>query len=103
RSRHTRSKRDWSSDVCSSDLPLHLGERFGEVGPTQNRRIAPQGGAAGSGDLLARCCGALLREFLRGGRDVVAADRTALGGCGRRSEERRVGVGGGGRRVGARW
>src|SRR5699024_11277786 len=22
RRRHTRSKRDWSSDVCSSDLPL---------------------------------------------------------------------------------
>src|SRR5699024_11805371 len=22
----TRSKRDWSSDVCSSDLPLHRGE-----------------------------------------------------------------------------
>src|SRR5207249_6667317 len=24
--RHTRSKRDWSSDVCSSDLPLVLDE-----------------------------------------------------------------------------
>src|SRR5699024_10576154 len=23
RRRHTRSKRDWSSDVCSSDLPLN--------------------------------------------------------------------------------
>src|SRR5699024_11345667 len=23
--RHTRSKRDWSSDVCSSDLPLDAG------------------------------------------------------------------------------
>src|SRR5437868_11932119 len=23
RRRHTRSKRDWSSDVCSSDLPYH--------------------------------------------------------------------------------
>src|SRR5437868_14949860 len=40
RRRHTRSKRDWSSDVCSSDLPvevavaelhglLQLGERGG--------------------------------------------------------------------------
>src|SRR5699024_12214958 len=27
RRRHTRSKRDWSSDVCSSDL----GEQFGEI------------------------------------------------------------------------
>src|SRR5699024_11417405 len=24
RRRHTRSKRDWSSDVCSSDLPVSL-------------------------------------------------------------------------------
>src|SRR5690606_40133276 len=24
RRRHTRFSRDWSSDVCSSDLPLHL-------------------------------------------------------------------------------
>src|SRR5207249_9516148 len=24
RRRHTRSKRDWSSDVCSSDLPFEL-------------------------------------------------------------------------------
>src|SRR5699024_11402575 len=28
RRRHTRSKRDWSSDVCSSDLP-HGGFAFG--------------------------------------------------------------------------
>src|SRR5207249_7756189 len=27
RRRHTRSKRDWSSDVCSSDLPYHRGRR----------------------------------------------------------------------------
>src|SRR5699024_12151248 len=27
RRRHTRSKRDWSSDVCSSDLPFHLDSR----------------------------------------------------------------------------
>src|SRR5207249_6373670 len=26
RRRHTRSKRDWSSDVCSSDLPVFLDE-----------------------------------------------------------------------------
>src|SRR5699024_11717884 len=27
RSRHTRSKRDWSSDVCSSDLSINLQPR----------------------------------------------------------------------------
>src|SRR5699024_12112012 len=26
RRRHTRSKRDWSSDVCSSDLAQHLSD-----------------------------------------------------------------------------
>src|SRR5438067_13769500 len=29
RRRHTRSKRDWSSDVCSSDLP-RIADRVGE-------------------------------------------------------------------------
>src|SRR3989440_2005466 len=28
RRRHTRSDRDWSSDVCSSDLGLRVGGRF---------------------------------------------------------------------------
>src|SRR5699024_11226079 len=33
RRRHTRSKRDWSSDVCSSDLPL--------CGATAGRGLEP--------------------------------------------------------------
>src|SRR5699024_12311308 len=28
RRRHTRSKRDWSSDVCSSDLPYSINQCF---------------------------------------------------------------------------
>src|SRR6266496_5621969 len=31
RRRHTRSLRDWSSDVCSSDLALGLAARYGWV------------------------------------------------------------------------
>src|SRR5699024_11630693 len=31
RRRHTRSKRDWSSDVCSSDLVYRLDTRSGEI------------------------------------------------------------------------
>src|SRR5699024_11298651 len=31
RRRHTRSKRDWSSDVCSSDLPVHLDIVFDRI------------------------------------------------------------------------
>src|SRR5438067_13877992 len=40
RRRHTRSKRDWSSDVCSSDLPSpnvqKRMERFSRVMPTRD-------------------------------------------------------------------
>src|SRR5699024_11749446 len=32
RRRHTRSKRDWSSDVCSSDLAAHVVHRRGHRG-----------------------------------------------------------------------
>src|SRR5699024_11447546 len=32
RRRHTRSKRDWSSDVCSSDLAYGIGLREGVLG-----------------------------------------------------------------------
>src|SRR5699024_12009782 len=32
RRRHTRSKRDWSSDVCSSDLIEHYAKFFTEEG-----------------------------------------------------------------------
>src|SRR5699024_12077993 len=31
RRRHTRSKRDWSSDVCSSDLEVFLGNGVSEL------------------------------------------------------------------------
>src|SRR5699024_11891975 len=34
RRRHTRSKRDWSSDVCSSDLEECTGTSTGNVRPT---------------------------------------------------------------------
>src|SRR6266496_5691216 len=37
RRRHTRSLRDWSSDVCSSDLDGHLG--IGEDGTRDDRVI----------------------------------------------------------------
>src|SRR5699024_11881436 len=49
RRRHTRSKRDWSSDVCSSDLKTALvimaaglGSRFGK-GIKQLAKVGPQG------------------------------------------------------------
>src|ERR1700687_418989 len=48
----------------------------------QARRIAARSRTAGPGDALARCRGALLREFLRTSSDRVAADHAARGGCG---------------------
>src|SRR5699024_11326571 len=78
RRRHTMSKRDWSSDVCSSDLgpardsvaagSVLVGESIEFAIPSRRRAI--HGGARFS------------REFARNGR----------GGAGRpRSEGRRVG------------
>src|SRR3712207_524679 len=43
RSRHTRYWRDWSSDVCSSDLPEVLelsGAKLREVGTTNRTRLS---------------------------------------------------------------
>src|SRR5207249_6534689 len=59
--RHTRSKRDWSSDVCSSDLAMATGERLriavpgnGEVSallvrPATARWLLVLGHGAGAG------------------------------------------------------
>src|SRR6266511_1575489 len=45
RRRHTRFSRDWSSDVCSSDLDLGLNERTSSpIGPCERehmRRVSP--------------------------------------------------------------
>src|SRR5699024_11451102 len=41
RRRHTRSKRDWSSDVCSSDLQLGLAEQvLAGANPAGRLRVA---------------------------------------------------------------
>src|SRR5438105_12823879 len=56
RRRHTRSTRDWSSDVCSSDLPQvaaggpdlrRLRRRQGRAGHVAARRRSSEPGAAG--------------------------------------------------------
>src|SRR5690606_39379901 len=83
RRRHTRFSRDWSSDVCSSDLVRVLGRRRDRGGARGRSRRG--GGLAGD-------------PFGRGGRER---------GCGRhrpsaRSEERRVGKEGR-RRGGVGW
>src|SRR5699024_11607112 len=54
RRRHTRSKRDWSSDVCSSDLPVQLkGQGFGNPFPLTVKGLGRQlHGGAGNIELL---------------------------------------------------
>src|SRR2546421_8790525 len=48
RRRHTRSDRDWSSDVCSSDLPARRGAVMGTFGAAANiaMALAPIAGLA---------------------------------------------------------
>src|SRR5207249_7211725 len=90
RRRHTRSKRDWSSDVCSSDLYFtgivwEIHDRKGEL-----RAIA---GGGRYDNLIKLVSGVDLPALGFGMGDVVLGellkDRGLL-----RSEERRVGKGG---------
>src|SRR5207247_6650649 len=67
RRRHTRSTRDWSSDVCSSDLYR----------------------AQGGDGLIER--GESLRQAARTGQKAGAFEIQIEGGLAGRSEERRVG------------
>src|SRR5699024_12014425 len=90
RRRHTRSKRDWSSDVCSSDLVLQIGP-VGDLEPAD----LPLGDL---GVAQRRIHGAVEHEPADGVREVFGIDRPEE----RRSEERREGKSGGrgGGRVG---
>src|SRR5882762_11448509 len=58
------------------------GGESAEVGIAQAGRIASPGRAAGPGDPLARCRGALPRQFLRRGGDVLDANHASRGGRG---------------------
>src|SRR5206468_6605730 len=85
RRRHTRSDRDWSSDVCSSDL-LDVPVQHGAI-----RRDAELVGLAMDGEPFVAGELAVGDRGARGGReDFCAAARE-------RSEERRVGKEGRGR------
>src|SRR5205814_4115817 len=89
RRRHTRCLSDWSSDVCSSDLPFqgdrrHFSHRLVERGltpPQAVRTIDLVTLAGGLGALL-------LHRLSAAGTCVVVAQTVCLLG---RSEERRVG------------
>src|SRR3712207_7869855 len=77
RRRHTRYWRDWSSDVCSSDL-------YGCVG------LRPLLGPASAGERTQLVYGAVVDDREQPGAHAAAL-RAVASGCTSRSEERRVG------------
>src|SRR5207249_8914935 len=89
RRRHTISKRDWSSDVCSSDLTARAEEGRPRREAVHPARLAVEDvGAPADGALAA------LEKEVDG--EVVLVDGDVRRGAHRlRSEERRAGKGGG--------
>src|SRR5690606_40352421 len=90
RRRHTRFSRDWSSDVCSSDL-----QSIGEPGTQLTMRTFHIGGIASaltqSADIQVRNKGTLRFDGLRLVSVNEGASYVVLNKTGKRSEERRVG------------
>src|SRR5690606_41134799 len=73
RSRHTIFSRDWSSDVCSSDLPASSGKPLPRVVPavgTRRFRVALLTGCVGS-VLFERTNIATVEVLTRNGCEVV--------------------------------
>src|SRR5206468_7887862 len=103
RRRHTRSDRDWSSDVCSSDLKFV--ELLEEAGLPEGVVNFCPGGGATFGDAVVSHPKTRYIAFT-GSREVglhinQSAAKQQAGQL--RSEERRVGKGWRSRRVRAEW
>src|SRR5215208_4214372 len=78
RRRHTRWPRDWSSDVCSSDLPRRLRERPAHPDPAPRRRhhgVRPlrRSAAAARGRRRAAACDAGLTPTRLPRADALAS------------------------------
>src|SRR5690606_39695340 len=81
RRRHTRFSRDWSSDVCSSDLAFKSVGAFAEgVGVRGESVLGESGGGAAVGE----------DQWTGHGYLCLSTDAVAGSAC-LRSEERRVG------------
>src|SRR5207247_5750717 len=99
RRRHTRSTRDWSSDVCSSDLVAETVFFFHPIVWLAHREFGLAQEIA-CDELAVLCTGSRLSAY---GAVLlqVAAQRREAGYS--RSEERRVGQGGGSLRATRAW
>src|SRR5690606_40961844 len=96
RRRHTRFSRDWSSDVCSSDLAVRPAWLLLPWASAPTRA-----GKQAFGQVAAVCQG---RSTVRGGMDMPDVNNPEAAPGARfdvlvRSEERRVGKGSGSRRA----
>src|SRR5215471_3647613 len=84
RRRHTRSLRDWSSDVCSSDLDLENGFADAPAGVAETMRMSIEVGLAGASveDFTGRADDPIYDIGLAAER-IAAAAEAAHGGPGR--------------------
>src|SRR5207245_6081232 len=91
RRRHTRCYRDWSSDVCSSDLTNHNGGQL-QFGPDGDLYIGVgDGGSEGDPHNYGQNTGVLLGKLLRiaprpGGGYTIPRGNPFATGIGRRPE-----------------
>src|SRR5206468_6010886 len=83
RRRHTRSDRDWSSDVCSSDLKLSV-----PCGSEMARIASPQGTDSLWFDAASR---SLFASASDGSISIIQGNNNQFSQSEQRSEERRVG------------
>src|SRR5690606_41091259 len=93
--RHTRFSRDWSSDVCSSDLTVETGFVSDPCVSDDVRTGNEPCGVNGRGSIQERCVDGQWVDDVCNDADVCADGESRLGSteCGGRSEERRVGNG----------
>src|SRR5690606_40724412 len=89
RRRHTRFSRDWSSDVCSSDLSAYAGIH------QQGQFASEQLSIGGQADVLQTELADFAKKRLQLGTDqrLTTGDAQPLDAGRLRSEERRVGKG----------
>src|SRR5690606_40702066 len=96
RRRHTRFSRDWSSDVCSSDL--HLTVRAGQFEIVKHSVAAISPDRRMQALLIAFAFGSFVEGAAGFGTPVAISAALLIGLGFSRSEERRVG-----KECGARW